>query len=132
MIINLVVNAAQAIGDAVGAITVALALDEAPLRDASGPPVPAIRLSVDDTGSGIDAEGILARAIMSASRATRTISNASRLGPSLRVKARIWRTRSRASAPAWRMMARLACSRLPSWRRRRVILPSPGQAPGCC
>jgi PAS domain S-box-containing protein len=55
VIINLVVNAAHAIGDAMGTITVALAADEAPLADASGPPVPVIRLSVSDTGCGIDA-----------------------------------------------------------------------------
>jgi signal transduction histidine kinase len=36
-------------------ITVALAADEAPLADDTGLPVPVIRLSVSDTGCGIDA-----------------------------------------------------------------------------
>jgi signal transduction histidine kinase len=56
VIINLVVNAAHAIGDAMGTITVALAPVDARLPNASSPPVPAIHLSVGDTGRGIDAE----------------------------------------------------------------------------
>ncbi len=56
IIINLVVNAAQAIGTAMGTITVRLALDPA-LRlaeTADGPRRPAIRLTVRDTGCGME------------------------------------------------------------------------------
>jgi PAS domain S-box-containing protein len=55
VIINLIVNAAHAIGDTIGSITVALAADETSLPDAGGPRTPCIRLSVGDTGCGIEA-----------------------------------------------------------------------------
>jgi PAS domain S-box-containing protein len=55
VIINLVVNAAQAIGDAMGSIRVALTVEEASLPNAGDTRAPCILLSVSDTGGGIDA-----------------------------------------------------------------------------
>jgi PAS domain S-box-containing protein len=50
-VINLVVNAAQAIGDAMGVITVSLNEAEA---GALGTPTPAVHLAISDTGCGMD------------------------------------------------------------------------------
>jgi PAS domain S-box-containing protein len=55
VIINLVVNAAQAIGDAMGSIRVALTVEEASLPNAGDTRAPCVLLSVSDTGGGIDA-----------------------------------------------------------------------------
>ncbi|HUH86219.1 MAG TPA: ATP-binding protein, partial [Stellaceae bacterium] len=56
IVINLVVNAAQAIGAAMGTITVRLALDPAMrlAETADGPRRPAVRLTVRDTGCGME------------------------------------------------------------------------------
>jgi len=56
IVLNLVVNAAQAIGDGMGTITVALRATRfaLPLGDGIGPPVPCVALTVSDSGCGMD------------------------------------------------------------------------------
>src|SRR5207237_8545432 len=53
ILINLVTNAAQAIGDAIGKITIGLAPD-APRPGALGAATASLRLSLCDTGAGMD------------------------------------------------------------------------------
>jgi len=56
IVLNLVVNAAQAIGDGMGTITVVLraACFPLPLGDVIGPPVPCVALTVRDSGCGMN------------------------------------------------------------------------------
>jgi signal transduction histidine kinase len=56
VVINLLVNAGQAIGASMGTITVSLAVDAeaAPSHQSADPPRPMLRLAVRDTGSGMD------------------------------------------------------------------------------
>jgi PAS domain S-box-containing protein len=56
VVINLLVNAGQAIGASMGTITVSLAVDAeaAPSHQSADPPRPMLRLAVRDTGCGMD------------------------------------------------------------------------------
>jgi two-component system cell cycle sensor histidine kinase/response regulator CckA len=55
VILNLVTNAAQAIGDETGAITIELANDEHAMADREDPaPKSCVRLSISDTGCGME------------------------------------------------------------------------------
>jgi signal transduction histidine kinase len=56
VVINLLVNAGQAIGASMGTITVLLAVDAeaAPSHQSADPPRPMLRLAVRDTGCGMD------------------------------------------------------------------------------
>jgi PAS domain S-box-containing protein len=55
IVINLVVNAAQAIGSEIGTITVALGAELQAIPEGAGPPARCVHLCVRDTGCGMDA-----------------------------------------------------------------------------